>query len=87
MKLSDIITNVSTKYGAPLGRRNIGSQPVTVIRGKRGRICKKDQVKVYEKRVPLMDGGYDRGGAYWGTPSNLYVRFTKDLSYIEYFRK
>ena len=85
MKLSEIITPVNCRYGAPMGRANIGKQPVTITSGKNCRICKSHQVKVYEKNVPLIDG-YDKGGAYWGSPNNLRVRFTKDLSYIEYFR-
>ena len=86
MKLTDIITQVNCQYGAPMGRANIGKQPITVTSGNNCRIVKKNQVKVYEKKVPIIDG-YDQGGAYWGYPSNLYVRFTKDLSYIEYYRK
>ncbi len=85
MKVKDLIPTVSAKYGAPMGRSNVGSQPVTVIRGNNGRICKCDQTKVYDKRVPMQDG-YDLGGAYWGYPHNLRVRFTKDLSYIEFYR-
>ena len=86
MKISQLIPEVNCKYGAPMGRANVGKQPVTVTSGKNCRIVKKNQTKVYEKRV-LMQAGYDMGGAYWGLPHNLYVRFTKDLSYIEFFRK
>lgn len=86
MKISDIITTVPGKYGAPMGRANVGTQPVTVTSGRNNRIVKKNQTKVYEKRVQIIDG-YDMGGAYWGSPNNLYVRFTKDLTYIEFFRK
>ena len=86
MKLSEIITPVNCQYGAPMGRANVGSQPITVTSGRNGRICKSNQVKVYEKRVPLIDGGYDQGGAYWGIGKELRVRFTKDLSYIEFYR-
>lgn len=85
MKLSEIITPVNCKFGAPIGRPNKGSQPVTITRGKNCRICKVDQIKVYEKRVHLVDG-YDMGGAYWGIGKPLFVRFTKDLSYIEFYR-
>lgn len=85
MKLSEIITPVNCGFGAPMGRANIGKEPTTVIRGNSGRICKADQTKVYEKNVPLIDG-YDQGGAYWGIPSNLKVRFTKDLSFVEFYR-
>ena len=86
MKISEIITPVNCKYGAPMGRANKGSQPVTITRGKNCRICKVDQTKVYEKRVRLDSGGYDNSGAYWGIGKPLFVRFTKDLSYIEFYR-
>ena len=86
MKISDIITKVSCKYGAPLGRQNIGTEPITVTSGKNCRIIKKNQTKVYEKRVHIIDG-YDSGGVYWGYPSNLYVRFTKDLKFVQFYRK
>jgi hypothetical protein len=85
MKISEIITPVNCKYGAPMGRPNIGTEPITVTRGRNGRICKCDQVKVYQKRVHLIDG-YDQGGAYWGIGKPLYVRFTKDLLFVQYFR-
>lgn len=93
MKIAELIPEVSGKYGAPMGRANVGRQPVTVTRGRNGRICKKDQVKVYDKRVPMCSccGAYDQGGAYWGSNrmgdiGQLRVRFTKDLSYIEFYR-
>ena len=38
MKVKDLIPTVSAKYGAPMGRSNVGKQPVTVIRGNNGRI-------------------------------------------------
>ncbi len=85
MKLSDIITPVNCQFGVPMGRHNVGKQPVTITSGRNCRICKSHQIKVYEKRVRLIDG-YDMGGAYWGLPNNLNVRFTKDLSYIEFYR-
>ena len=28
--------------------------------------------KLKLRRVPFLDGGYDAGGAYWGTPANLW---------------
>jgi len=86
MKIADIITQVSCKYGAPMGRDNIGTQPVTITSGNNCRIVKKNQTKVYEKKVHLDSGGYDAGGAYWGIGKPLMVRFTKDLSYIEFYR-
>lgn len=84
--ISKIITPVNCRYGAPMGRPNVGSQPVTITSGRNCRIVKKNQVKVYDCAVPLIDGGYDKGGAYWGIGRQLRVRYTKDLSYIEFYR-
>lgn len=84
--INKIITPVNCRYGAPMGRSNVGSQPVTVTSGPNCRIFKKNQVKVYDCAVPLIDGGYDKGGAYWGTGKQLRVRYTKDLSYVEFYR-
>lgn len=72
MKITEIVTEVNTSRGAPMGRPNVGKQPI--------------QTKVYDKRVRLDSGGYDIGGAYWGIGNELRVRFTKDLSYVEYYR-
>ena len=83
--LSNVITDVSCKYGAPMGRANIGSHPHLITRGNNCRVCKVDQTKVYDKHVALYDG-YDKGGAYWGIGSALRVRFTADLSYIKFYR-
>lgn len=74
MKTIDkIITKVNCQYGAPMGRANTGRQP--------------EKVKIYDCKVPMSsDGAYDRGGAYWGFGRTLRVRYTKDLSFIEYYR-
>ena len=81
-----ILRKVDTSLGAPMGRSNVGKQPITVTRGPKCRETS-DQVKVYQRRVALpYDGAYDRGGAYWGMGKPLYVRFTLDLSYVEFFR-
>ena len=85
MKISEIITPVNTMCGAPMGRLNIGSEPITVTSGKSCKIYKSKQLKVYQKKVQLIDG-YDCGGVYWGYPNNLYVRFTKDLKFVSFFR-
>ncbi len=85
--LSKIITKVDCKYGAPMGRANVGKQPVTATSGANCRILKKNQVKVYDSRVPMSsDSAYDKGGAYWGIGSELRVRYTKDLTYVEFYR-
>jgi hypothetical protein len=84
----EILYKVDTRRGAPMGRSNVGTPPVIVTRfsGRNVRTCKCDQTEVYDRRVPMIDGAYDSGGAYWGIGKPLYVRFTKDLSYVEFFR-
>lgn len=43
--------------------------------------------KIFDCRVPLpYDGAYDKGGAYWGCGEQLRVSYTKDLSYIQFYR-
>lgn len=89
MKTIDkIITKVNGQYGAPMGRANIGEYPHTVTSGKNCRIVKKNQKTVFDCRVPMCnDGAYDKGGAYWGIGKELRVQYTKDLSYIKFYRK
>ena len=72
--IDKIITKVNCKYGAPMGRMNVGDCPLPF------------QGRIYDCRVPLDSGGYDKGGTYWGFPSNLRVRYVKDLSYIHFYR-
>lgn len=74
MKTIDkIITKLSCTYGAPMGRSDKGIKPL-------------DQ-RIYDCAVPMSsDGAYDRGGAYWGLGKQLRVSYTKDLSYIEFYR-
>ena len=73
MKTIDkIITKVDTSRGAPMGRANIGAYPF--------------DKKIFDCRVPMMDSAYDKGGAYWGCGSELRVSYTKDLSYIQFYR-
>lgn len=70
--IDKIITKVDGKYGAPMGRHNVGTRPPTK--------------KVYDCMVPMPDGCYDRGGVYWGLGKELRVSYTKDLSYINFYR-
>jgi hypothetical protein len=71
--INKIITRVNGTYGAPMGRSNMGTRPT--------------DTKVYDCAVPMSDGAYDKGGAYWGIGRQLRVSYTKDLSYIEFYRK
>jgi hypothetical protein len=74
-KLIDQITyDVNCSRGAPMGRADVGKRP-------------KDK-RILDNKVPMdRDGCYDRGGAYWGIGAQLRVRYTKDLSFIEFYRK
>lgn len=57
-----------SKYGASMGRDSYG----------------KLSGEVTIKRVPIDTQGYDPGGAYWGTPSNLWCATCDDG--MQYFR-
>lgn len=71
--IDKIIDKVDCKYGAPMGRSSHGERP--------------QNVKIYDCRVPMYsDGAYDKGGAYWGIGPELRVKYTKDLSYVEFYR-
>ncbi len=81
-----VLYQVNSKFGAPMGRVKVGERPLAVTSGPNCRIFKKNQVKVFDKRVPMVDGAYDIGGAYWGIGRELRVEFTKDLSFIRFYR-
>jgi hypothetical protein len=53
------LSNVSSRYGAPMGRRTYRTDPEAPI-------------KFRLQRVYLDSGGYDSGGAYWGFGRPLY---------------
>jgi hypothetical protein len=62
------LSNESSPYGAPMGRRDV---PAT------------DMAREHEMRLeklPFEDGDYDRGGAYWGnTPGTaIYWAYGED---------
>ena len=72
--IDKIITKVNCEYGAPMGRNDEGNKPT--------------DKKIFDCRVNLpYDGAYDKGGAYWGCGNELRVSYTKDLSYIHFYRK
>lgn len=70
--IDKIVNKLSCKYGAPMGRADIGTRP--------------DGVRVFDCAVPMSDAAYDRGGAYWGIGGQLRVSYTKDLSYVQFYR-
>lgn len=57
--------------GSSMGRRCVNTPPESPL---------------YLQRVKLDNGGYDRGGAYWGAPSNLWCAFDKDGNYYGFTR-
>lgn len=63
----DITTDqVSSRYGAPMGRHT-GPDFLDVESG-----------KIYLRRVRINSGGYDSGGAYWGLGQPLYLAQDQD---------
>jgi hypothetical protein len=67
-----IFTKAYNQFGASMGRSNVGEKP--------------DDKKVYDCKVRMYDGAYDKGGAYFGMGKELRVSYTKDLSYIRFYR-
>lgn len=56
------LRKVNTTYGAPMGRTEY------LPRHYNGE-------RLHLRRVPLNSGGYDPGGAYWGTGLPLYCAY------------
>jgi len=70
-----ILRDVSSRYGSPMGRYSDNYE--------RDRPTDR---RIYNRGVRLDCGAYDKGGAYWGFPSNLRVEYTKDCGYIHFYR-
>ena len=64
---------VPGKYGAPMGRR---SDPLASFEG----------AEVHLERVPMFDGDYDEGGAYWGGGGKPLFCAWDDDGNVAYFR-
>lgn len=67
-----VTCKVSTKYGVPSGRHDVGDKP---------------EGRIYNRRVPLDSGGYDKGGVYWGVGSELRVKYNGTLTYVRFYRE
>ena len=72
-----IICPVECRRGAPMGRSDVILPPGSE---------KETSERIYDRRVPLDSGGYDKGGAYWGVGAELRVRYTKSLSLVKFYR-
>lgn len=69
--------NVSSKYGAPMGRCSNKVQELATVNG-----------KVHLQKVPFVDGCYDPGGAYWGGGTPLFCAWgeSEDETVVVYLR-
>ena len=67
-----ILCEVSSKYGAPKRRLDVGEKPTNK--------------RIFDRKVYLT-GGHDKGGAYWGNGGGqLRVEYTSDLTYVKFYR-
>lgn len=55
-------SNVSSKFGAPMGRRSYAAHDPS-----------KGAPRLSLQRLRLNQGGYDSGGAYWGIGDPMWV--------------
>ena len=65
------LPNVSSKRGAPMGRRNTLPTDTT------------ESIKFRMIQLNLVDGDYDKGGAYWGYTIDTKIYFAKGISEID----
>lgn len=67
---------VGGRYGAPMGRPDVGTSH-------------DDYVTMTVRRIPMHDYDYDGGGAYWGGGSShgmMFCAWSRDRSCIRYGR-
>ena len=65
------LPEVSTKYGAPMGRHSYGEAGQ----------CPPRSISL--RKLPMdASGAYDTGGAYWGTGDTIWVAQCKDPEYF-----
>jgi hypothetical protein len=60
------LSNVSCKYGAPMGRPNVLPED------------RNAKVKLRLVRLRWVDGDYDQGGVYWGNPGGSSIYWATD---------
>lgn len=88
--IDKIITHVGYSLrGAPMGRPSVGTLTYesTNLKGEKVTFVNPMKKRVFDCAVPMSDGAYDRGGAYWGHGKQLRVKYTKDLTYVHFYRK
>jgi hypothetical protein len=69
--MNDYQTKGYTKYGAQMGRRSDLENDTMAT--------------LTVRQVPLNEGGYDPGGAYWGGPNDLFC-VSDDEGHVSYLR-
>jgi hypothetical protein len=69
----DPFDKVNSVYGAPMGRASDDLRGVPLI------------TRLYVRHQGGGEG-YDKGGAYWGLPSNVYAVWTRGGELCAYFR-
>jgi hypothetical protein len=73
--IDKIVTAVNCKFGSPMGRNNVGNKDTV-------------STKIFDCAVPMSScGAYDSKGAYWGIGRQLRVRYTKDLNFVQFYRR
>ena len=65
----DLTPKCNMQYGAPMGRRSWDDNGPGEFAG-----------RMYLRRIPIDSGGYDPGGAYWGSGQRLYGYASEDDS-------
>lgn len=80
--IDKIITKVNCKYGAPMGRPNVNNCPNEIVNGQ----VMQYVGKTFDCKITLNNGGYDKGGAYWGIGRELRCTYNKSLTYINFYR-
>ncbi len=78
-----VIDKTDGRYGAPMGRANVNECPTT----EHLEVNVSITGKTFDRTVPLDGGGYDAGGAYWGTGSELRVTYNEDLTFVRFYRR
>ena len=83
--LDKILTPRDCKYGAPMGRYDIDERGTEVVNEV---LMAKFNGKVFDCAVPMSScGAYSKDGTYWGIGKQLRVKYTKDLTYVHFYRR
>lgn len=80
-----VIDKCDLKQGAPMGRADVSDCPVLAVNTNGTTFY--NHGKTFDRTVPLDGGGYDAGGAYWGTGSELRVTYNEDLTFVRFYRR